>query len=141
MPRPRAPHGTYAAYRRHLREKTAVCGSCRAAQHDTDRDRNAKKAEEPVSGVAFVPDDVAVEAPEADSPRIDRLRWNLRLVETAMATVDPGKLAMLSKQHAALLEEIDGLEKATEPTRDALDEFIGAPNVVGISTAPSRIPA
>jgi len=81
------------------------------------------------------------EPPAADAERIVRLRWNLALVESALpyaALKDLGRLAALSKQHAALLEEIDAIEKHDEPTRDALDDFLTPPNVVGISTAAAR---
>lgn len=42
MPRPKAPHGTYAAYKRHLKEDTPVCGPCRQAQSDHDADQPAR---------------------------------------------------------------------------------------------------
>jgi hypothetical protein len=114
------------------------------AQQATDQDRNAKKAETAPFGVSFSPGEPVTSAPADASSRIDRLRWNLRLVEGGLAhaaSADVGKLAALSKQHAALLEEIDALEKTLEPARDALDDFLGAPNVVGISTAASRMQA
>lgn len=42
MPRPKAPHGTYAAYKRHLKEDTTVCGPCRQAQSDHDSEQPAR---------------------------------------------------------------------------------------------------
>lgn len=141
MPRPQAPHGTYAAYRRHLREKSDVCEPCRGAQLAADRERAAKADEE----APTVPVSAPVPAPERDdalrTDRLGRLRWNLALVEAAMSEVDADKLAVLSKQHAALLAEIEPLEKSAEPAKDSFDEFFGAPNVVGITTAPSRMQA
>lgn len=41
MSRPKAECGEYAAYRRHLRDRTAVCSPCRAAQQAHDRERSS----------------------------------------------------------------------------------------------------
>ena len=40
MPRPKSPCGTYAAYQRHLKERTAVDPACRRAQQEHDGRRS-----------------------------------------------------------------------------------------------------
>jgi hypothetical protein len=47
MPRPKSPCGTYPAYRRHLRERSAVDAACRRAQqeHDAGRGRTLRSAD------------------------------------------------------------------------------------------------
>lgn len=163
MARPKAPCGTYSAYKRHLRDDEVVDAACEAARDArTSADAAARKANRAQNGpsVAFEPapepewdDAELISRVRSDRSRRDdgdvepktraeRLRWNLDLIEAAMDIVagdEPAKLAPLSKRHSELLDELRRID-GDQPVKDAFDEFLGdgASNVVGISTAASR---
>lgn len=63
MPRPKAPCGTYTAYKRHLRAKETVDEACRAAQKEHDGNRST-------SASARVKRQVAASAPKQPAPEV-----------------------------------------------------------------------
>ncbi len=136
MPRPKAPCGTYSAYKRHLRDDEPVDAACRQASIERSREQTAARAEgEPT------PMPVRESPPQSEAKsRQASLEWNLRLIETAMVEVDAAKLAPLSKRHSELLAEIESLSGEVKEA-DPFDAFFGgdvASNVVGFPTAKAR---
>lgn len=118
MPRPKAPCGTYSAYKRHLRDGSTVDAACAAARDDrtkqvADDRRAAKRAPRVLS---IVPDPV-----EPDPERLERaevLREGLSTVRAAIRVVsqsEPARLAPLLKEQREIareLAEIDASEGA-----------------------------
>jgi len=147
MARPRAACGTYAAYRRHLREKSPVDDACRAAARAEKARRSDAEAETRVaeaqerSGATVT----SITKPDsaASTPQIDvqaELHANLTLVKAAMAVVglsDPSKLPALSKRHSELLQELERAG-ATSESEDPFDAFFSGGNVVGFTAAADR---
>lgn len=120
MTRTLKPCGTTAAYRRHLRKGEKPCGACRDANAAAKRAHVIEARQE----VAEV---VRLSIAEASAPEVldelDRLRWNLKIVESTMAAGVPSGLAALSKQHADLVKAIVRLESAASPEVSKLDEL------------------
>jgi hypothetical protein len=164
MARPPAPCGTYSAYKRHRRKHETVDPACEKARDErTAADaaaRKASRAEKVAAATAPPVDDdsdwdgtdlfarIRGERSRRDhsdavpKTRAERLQWNLDLIEAAMeitGTLEPSKLAPLSKRHSELLDELHRID-GDKPVKDPLDEFFGdgGSNVVGISTASSR---
>lgn len=119
MPRAKAPCGSYSAYKRHLRDGEPVDELCRQASVERSREQvRARAADEPVRPPRDVP-----EVPVGRS-RLESLRWNLGLIESAMADVDSARLAPLSKRHSELLADIAAVEGASVVKEvDPFDEF------------------
>ena len=166
MARPKAPCGTYSAYKRHRRAGETVDAACEAARDErTKADAAARKANRAQAPATLTPADES--EPDWDDSellsrirgersrhddsdaepmtRAEELRWNLELVKASMefvARAEPAKLAPLSKRHSELLDELRRMDGDT-PVKDPLDAFFdaGASNVIGITTAPSRKPA
>jgi hypothetical protein len=134
MPRPLAAHGTYSAYKRHLREKSPVCEPCIAARDArtaaTRADRKSGRAPAPPAPIRSPP-------PPADLGLTHRaaLEHNLALVTAAMEHVareEPAKLAPLSKRHSELLVELEHATEAGNEVTDPFDAFLGS-NVSAIA--------
>jgi hypothetical protein len=135
MPRPLAPCGTEAAYRRHRKTGERIdarCGEHHVAQlaarrlGETDRLPAAPRRRPPTSSAAL-PDPVA-----------DTLA-NLELVRKAAAAVlsaDPTKLAPLSKRWSELVAELVAFEaEDAAPVADPLEALLGgAATVIPITT-------
>jgi len=137
MPRPLAPHGTYSAYKRHLREKSTVCELCVGAR---DERTAAQRAERRPQSSAPPPSDSAGLPPGTETDYRVALERNLKLVSDALEKValdEPAKLAPLSKRHSELLNELRSFD-GPEVKEDPFDAFFAGSNVIGISTAPSR---
>jgi len=125
MARPLAPHGTEAAYRRHLREKSEPCRECRdaasaskAARLDGDRSVRSLKALAPVS-------DLHVAEPDVFDPLADA-KENLVLVKSALAEAVPREVAALSKRRqelVSLIAELGGKKEVS--LADQLAELRG----------------
>ncbi len=121
MTRDLKPCGTTAAYRRHLRKGEHPCAACLAANAEAKKSKvDANRA-----GAAAV---VKLAVAEAPSPpesvdELDRLRWNLRILEATMEAGVPTGMAALSKQHAELVARIVHLEGASKPKESKLDEL------------------
>lgn len=96
------PCGTYAAYRRHLRNNETPCEPCKQASRDQANVRHGLKAradEVPVVEIAPDPEeDFDVPTPYDDAVE------NLRLVNAAMAKAVPREVAPLSKRRQELVQ-------------------------------------
>lgn len=158
MPRPKAPCGTYSAYKRHLRDGSDVDDACRQASKERSRAQTQQRKDNAPAAPFSAPkpdaegwedfDRERREAPPEAGDGIaafDRgrdLRWNLELVKVAMQEVaekDAAKLAPLSKRHSELLLEIEALEGAVKEV-DPFDEFLSGDfsNVIGFQSAKDR---
>jgi len=129
MPRPKAPCGTYSAYKRHLREGTTVDAACAAARDErtkqvADDRRAAKRLPRALS---IVPDVV-----EPDPERLERadvLRGGLTDVRAAIAIVrqsEPARLAPLLKEMRELARELAEIETAGSAANDSLASQLAA---------------
>lgn len=147
MARPRAACGTYAAYRRHLREKSPVDDACRAAARAekarrADVEAAERSSNSPERSGATVTN-IATSSGNDSPPQIDvqaELHANLALVKAAMAVVglsDPSKLPALSKRHSELLQELERAG-ATSESEDPFDAFFAGDNVVGFTASTDR---
>jgi hypothetical protein len=137
MPRPLAPHGTYSAYKRHLREKSVVCELCVGARNE--RTAAQREQRRPQSS-PLAPHATAGLLPSQEADYRAALERNLELVTKALesvATSEPVKLAPLSKRHSELLTELRAFD-GPKVEEDPFDAFFAGSNVIGISTAPSR---
>lgn len=137
MARPKAPCGTYSAYKRHLRDEEPVDEACRAASVERSREQAASRKGEP----AQAPPQHGIEPPLPGKTRQESLEWNLRLIEAAMVDVESSKLAPLSKRHSELLAELATVTGAGEKKGvDPFDEFFSGDlsNVVGFPTSADR---
>ena len=121
MTRNLRPCGTTAAYRRHLRNGEQPCEACRSANAAARRDQKLESRSEAAEVVqlAIV---AAPPAPDA-TDELERLRWNLRILEATMEAGVPTGMAALSKQHADLVARIVKLESAAAPKESKLDEL------------------
>jgi hypothetical protein len=136
MPRPLAPHGTYSAYKRHLREKSTVCAPCIQARDERTADQREERRPESMVLPPVLP---APSAAAVSDHRV-KLERNLELVTAAMehvAEAEPAKLAPLSKRHSELLSELATLD-GSDVKEDPFDAFLAGGNVTGITSAPSR---
>lgn len=121
MARELKPCGTWAAYMRHRRRGEPVCEPCAAAARDQKtsrkREEQARRAEVVKLAIVETP------APEPGLVELDRLRWNLRILEATMEAGVPTGMAALSKQHAELVARIVKLEGGSKPKESKLDEL------------------
>lgn len=141
MARPKAPCGTYSAYKRHLREKSQPCEPCLEARAVRIAEQRAQRRSNSRASADVVQDS----APSASGTpsRMDQLEWNLSKVVLAISNVsesDPSKLAPLSKRHSELLAEIAALDAESQSgaEEDPFDAFLEPNAVVRITEAPSR---
>lgn len=111
MARQLQPCGTYAAYRRHLRNGEEACDLCKQAYRDYQNDRNGygaglgtpgHNADRPGAGAGEVP-----------TPREDAVE-NLRLVTEAMTKAAPNALPALSKRRQELVEYLNAMDTKGE---------------------------
>lgn len=121
MPRPKAPCGTYTAYKRHLRLKETVDDACRAAQREHDGARStsapARAARQTAKQSTSEP---AFEAPPAvpltDEGHISRLEVLKETLETSRALVkqlqatDPARAYLQMREQREILREIAELQ-------------------------------
>lgn len=121
MTRPLAPCGTFTAYKRHKRRGDPVDDACAQAARDQKNSRKRAEREQTAEVVKLA----IVDAPEpsAGLDELERLRWNLRILEATMEAGVPTGMAALSKQHVDLVAAIRRLEKADEPKESKLDEL------------------
>lgn len=115
MARPVQPCPSWAAYKRHLRNKEDPCDGCREAARDQrvkqlDGDRDVRKLSvlAPVVDLPAVPDDVF--DPLADA------KDNLRMVKSALDNAVPREVAALSKRRqelVALIVELGGKKEVS----------------------------
>lgn len=120
MGRPQAPCGTFTAYKRHKRNHEPVDEECAQAARDQKNSRVEAKREERMSQARLK----LAEAPvEQSVDELERLRWNLRVLEAAMEAGMPSGLASASKQHMDLVAKIKKLEAQNDPKGGVLDDI------------------
>jgi hypothetical protein len=104
MARQLQPCGTYAAYRRHLRNGEPACDLCKQAARDQANGRE---------GLPPRADQVSDTAPtpitEIPTPRDDALE-NLALVNAALQKAVPREVPALSKRRQELVEYLNALD-------------------------------
>ena len=127
MPRPRAACGTLAAYRRHLREGTAVDPACREAKRAHNRARSTSAAArveraaasagvmvEKRSGAA--PVGAVPPPPVTEEGHISRLEVLKEMLQTSRDTVaalkgsDPTRLYLLLPEQREIVREISEIQ-------------------------------
>jgi hypothetical protein len=119
MPRQRAEHGTYAAYRAHLRDKTAVCEPCRDAARAQNRARSnsapARAAKAAAKDAPSIPK-IGPPPTEPDSDHISRLEVLKEQLETSRQTIaalsvnDPARVYLLMREQRETLREISEIQ-------------------------------
>lgn len=121
MARPLAPCGTFSAYKRHKRNGEPVDPACAQAARDQKNARTAAKRAEAAEVVQLAI--VAAPTEHESVDELERLRWNLRILEATMEAGVPTGMAALSKQHAELVARIVKLEASASPKESKLDEL------------------
>lgn len=126
MPRSSSPHGTEAAYKRHLRHKEEPCDACRAAHRELQKEKRRK--ENPLIAVR---DDFL---PVAGESRLDSLKRQRDLLDAALSTAveeDVKSAAAISRELRAIWAEIDELTRGSKNVGgDLLDNLAGGLAVV-----------
>ena len=90
MPRRKSPHGTYAAYKRHLSENTPVCGPCRQAQSDHDGNRLSRfdRRVTPPAAAARTVAPAAESESELESASLQNANWSQAREAFQRCTID-----------------------------------------------------
>jgi len=113
--------GTFTAYKRHKRNGESVDERCAAAAREQKNARVQERRDAVAERIQLA---VATAVPEkAPVDELDKLRWNLGILEATMAAGVPNGMAALSKQHAELVAAIVRLEAASKPEVSALDQL------------------
>lgn len=137
MGRPRAPHGTKAAYKRHLADKSRICDACQAW-------RDGETPPKPVVSIPRTPES----STEPPKPAKERLRMidpleetldNLDAIKDAIAWAraeDPSKLGPLSKRKSELIAEIIayGGEFKDPEQKPKMEQILDGPTPSEVST-------
>lgn len=116
MPRPKAPCGTYPAYRRHLREGEDVDSACRKAQIEHDRTRSTgaparlarQTAVKAVAPLLDLPEPMEPDA-EEDISRLEVLRKMLAQSQKSidvLMDIDPARVYLLMREQREIVREI-----------------------------------
>lgn len=118
MPRPKAPCGTYPAYRRHLRLNESVDDACRAAQreHDGKRSTSAvarqqRAIERPSPPPVVVPP--AAQTAEGHVSRVEVLQEMLqdsRELVKELRRKDPARVYLQMREQREVLRELAELQ-------------------------------
>lgn len=123
MGRTLKPHGTYAAYRRHLSRKEQPCPSCKDANAKYQSESRARKMAEAVE-VSQTPVEAA-ELPEIDEEKI--LRESLAALRAHQQVAEPREAASIAKGIRDTLAALSALNGAqsVEPVKkgDVFDEI------------------
>lgn len=115
--RPKSPCGTPAAYQRHSREGTIICGPCRKAWSEYVNSRSSKLSPERLSQIAETVEahqDLSEATVEAVSGLLVRMRY-----QYAQAHAEAQKQA-----HSASTADALAAVHAEQNSRDELDEII-----------------
>lgn len=122
MPRARAACGTYAAYERHLREKSPVDDACRAAQRSRDAARSksasahASRAADNPAKASETPDTPVLPVPTTEDghvSRLDVLKEQLQQSRETIArlkTSDPARVYLLMREQRETVREISEIQ-------------------------------
>jgi hypothetical protein len=109
MGKPKAPCGTDAAYRRHLRDGVEPDAACKEAHADLRRVSRRSPAASPARPV---PPDSTKDKPKPPSePPADDMTLiidTLRTAFVAIATADPTKLAPIAREFRSVVEAVNG---------------------------------
>lgn len=131
LARPKAPCGTYAAYRRHLREKTPICQPCRDAKRTDSRNRSGSAAARAEKQIArelekatkeLFPPAPAVEADELEEvSRLETLTEMLedsrRIIKLLLVT-DPARAYLQMREQRDILREIAEIKQQSEAKKE-----------------------
>lgn len=119
MPRPKAPCGSYTAYKRHLRLKEPVDEACRRAQqeHDAGRSTSAPARVERAAAKARadVPDD-AIPTPLTDEGHVSRVEVLKEMLQESRELVkelrrsDPPRAYLQMREQREILRELAALQ-------------------------------
>ena len=126
MPKAPSPHGTEAAYKRHLRHQEEPCEECRAAHRNIQKKKRRKE-----NPLVAVRDDFL---PIVGESRLDSLKRQRDLLDAALSTAveeDVKSAAAISRELRAIWAEIDELTRGSENVGgDLLDNLAGGLAVV-----------
>lgn len=113
MARPLAPHGTVAAYKRHLRHGEEPCVPCRDAKRDARRQEyRASRGRKGESAEAETP---PADSAPGDLGSLELIAETLRTSLLAVAKQSPEKVAPIARElRATLLAMEAGTEKPKE---------------------------
>ncbi|PRI11892.1 hypothetical protein [Leucobacter massiliensis] len=126
MARPKAPCGTYAAYRRHLREGTEVCEACREAKRENSRARShsAKaRREKQVDRQAARAAAQVRPTPRTDEGHVSRLETLRDMLQTSRELVaelrvrDPARAYLQMREQREILREIAEIQGNGQSTK------------------------
>jgi len=139
VPRPKAPCGTYSAYKRHLREKTPVDDACAAARdartEDAAQKRRAAKSEPRILSIVTAAPKSPPAPPADPDPdpeeltQVQILREGLAAVRAAITVVrsnDPARLAPLLKEQREIARELAQLGTAEGAKSESLASQLAA---------------
>lgn len=118
MPRPKAPCGTYPAYRRHLRLNESVDDACRAAQREHDGKRSTSAGARQHRAIEKPPAPPVVVAPAAQTAeghvsRVEVLQEMLqdsRELVKELRRTDPARVYLQMREQREVLRELAELQ-------------------------------
>lgn len=118
MPRPKAPCGTYPAYRRHLRLKETVDAACREAQraHDGKRSTSAEARQQRAMEQPPVPPFVVPPAAQTTEGHVSRVEVLQEMLQESRELVkelrrtDPARVYLQMREQREVLREIAELQ-------------------------------
>ncbi|WP_312672845.1 hypothetical protein [Microbacterium sp.] len=117
MGRPKAPCGTDAAYRRHLREGVEVDEACRRAHTEAGRRSSGRKSPRFVaaSGTEASADADATDRPASETDDMKLIVDTLRTVFTTVAEKDPTRIAPIA---AVFQKAVEATRGPVEPPKE-----------------------
>ena len=137
MGRPKAPCGTDAAYRRHLREGVEVDEACRRAHTEAGRKSSGSIKPSATKKPEFTPTFDAPPADDAAQP--DDMKLIVDTLRTAFRTVaesDPTRLAPISREFRAAVEAVRG--PAETPKELTFDDQLAQARAARAARAASK---
>lgn len=109
MGRPKAPCGTDAAYRRHLREGVEVDEACRRAHTEAGRKSSGRATPRAVAKPVFTPTPEVPPVDDAEQPDDMKLIVDtLRTVFKNVAETDPTRIAPIARVFQTAVEATRG---------------------------------
>lgn len=108
MGKPKAPCGTDAAYRRHLRNGETVDEACRDAHAAARRGDRRSPAAAPRSAPMFTPDLPPSDVSDDEIDDMALIVKTLRGAFVQIAAEDPTKLAPIAREFRAVVEAVRG---------------------------------
>lgn len=115
------PCGTYAAYRRHLRNGDPIDDACAQAGRDQKNVRADRALVESADVVQLA---LTAEPPvEEDLSELDEALENLRIVRAAMKDAPANAIAALSKRREELVSRITKLQQTNSSEVSKLDQL------------------